>query len=223
MAGQRARSAEAKDERRANLVAAASRLFADADFSAITIAGVAEVAGVAKGTAYLYFANKETLFLELMRAEFSTWLASFLQSVKRQRAASLVDQLPKIIAKSFADRPNVRRLMVLQHTVLEANLGDAAALDFKLQMRALMDQVAAAIVPKIPGWRIADAQVFLMQTIALVIGVTQLSEPPPVIARVLASDARLKPMRIAFEPFLALTLTALLPGNRRPSKQSKRA
>ncbi len=220
MAGRRARSALAKDERRANLVAAATRLFANADFSAITIARVAEEAGVAKGTAYLYFANKETLFLELMRAEFNAWLETFLQSVKRQRSASLVVQLPKIVAKSFAGRPHIRRLMVLQHTVLEANLGDVAARDFKLQMRALMDQVAAAIVPKIPGWRRADAQVFIMQTIALVISVTQLSEPPPVIARVLASDDRLKPMRIAFEPFLALTLAALLRGSLRQAKSA---
>ena len=213
MAGQRARSALAKDERRANLVAAASRLFEQADFSAITIARVAESAGVAKGTAYLYFANKETLFLELMRAEFTAWLEVFLASLMRQRAASLVDRLPKLIAKSFADRPNIRRLMVLQHTVLEANLDETAALDFKLHMRALMDQVAAALVPRIPGWRSGDAQVYMMQTIALVIGVTQLSEPPPVIARVLASDARLQPMQIAFEPFLAQTLSALLRGS----------
>ena len=63
----RARSVEDKDLRRAQLIAAATQLFADADFDAVTIARVAARAGVAKGTAYLYFATKESLFLELVR------------------------------------------------------------------------------------------------------------------------------------------------------------
>ena len=68
---QRARSPQDKDLRRTHLIAAATRLFADADFDAVTIARVAEAAGVAKGTAYIYFATKETLFVELVRAELT--------------------------------------------------------------------------------------------------------------------------------------------------------
>lgn len=214
MVTQRARSAEAKDQRRAALIDAASGLFADADFDAITIARVAEAAGMAKGTAYLYFPTKEALFLELVRAELSTWLAAFIQVINRQRAANPALAVPKALAKSFAQHPQMRRLLVLQHTVLEPKLDDATALGFKLQMLALMDEATTAIAPKIPGWRREDAQVFVMQAIALVISVTQLSEPSPVIARVLASDARLRPMRIDFEPFMARTLTTLVSGTR---------
>lgn len=214
MVTQRARSAEAKDQRRAALIEAASGLFADADFDAITIARVAEAAGMAKGTAYLYFPTKEALFLELVRAELSTWLAAFIQVINRQRAANPALAVPKALAKSFAQHPQMRRLLVLQHTVLEPKLDDATALGFKLQMLALMDEATTAIAPKIPGWRREDAQVFVMQAIALVISVTQLSEPSPVIARVLASDARLRPMRIDFEPFMARTLTTLVSGTR---------
>lgn len=214
MVTQRARSAEAKDQRRAALIDAASGLFADADFDAITIARVAEAAGMAKGTAYLYFPTKEALFLELVRAELSTWLAAFIQVIKRQRAANPALAVPKALAKSFAQHPQMRRLLVLQHTVLEPKLDDATALGFKLQMLALMDEATTAIAPKIPGWRREDAQVFVMQAVALVISVTQLSEPSPVIARVLASDARLRPMRIDFEPFMARTLTTLVSGTR---------
>ena len=209
----RARSAQAKDQRRAALVAAAGRLFADADFDAITIARVAEVAGMAKGTAYLYFATKETLFLELVREELSAWLADFVQAVERLRPARAVAALPQLVAKSFTARPHLRRLVVLQHTLLEPKLGDQPALQFKLHMRDLMDQAVAAITPKIAGWREQDAQLFLMQGFALVISTTLLSEPVPVIARVVASDARLKPFQIAFEPFLTSALTMLLQGS----------
>ncbi len=209
----RARSAQAKDQRRAALVAAAGRLFADADFEAITIARVAEIAGMAKGTAYLYFATKETLFLELVRAELSAWLADFVKAVTQLRPATAPAALPKLVARSFAARPQLRRLVVLQHTLLEPKLGDEPALQFKLHMRDLMDQAVTAITPKIPGWRQQDAQVFLMQGFAMVISITLLSEPAPVIARVVASDARLKPFQIAFEPFLAQALAMLIHGS----------
>ena len=209
----RARSAQAKDQRRATLVAAAGRLFADADFEAITIARVAEIAGMAKGTAYLYFATKEALFLELVRAELSAWLADFVRAVAPLRPASAVVALPRLLARSFADRPQVRRLLVLQHTLLEPKLGERAALDFKLHMRDLMDQAVVLMAPKIPGWCPQDAQVFVMQAIALVISTSLLSEPAPVIARVVASDLRLKPFQIAFEPFLAQALAMLIQGS----------
>ena len=209
----RARSAHAKDQRRATLVAAAGRLFADADFEAITIARVAEIAGMAKGTAYLYFATKETLFLELVRAELTAWLTDFVKAVARLRPATAAVALPKLVAKSFAARPQLRRLVVLQHTLLEPKLADEPALQFKLHLRDLMDEAVAAITPKISGWQQHDAQVFLMQGFALVISTTVLSEPAPVIARVLASDARLKPFQIAFEPFLAQALGMLIQGS----------
>ena len=209
----RARSAQAKDQRRAALVAAAGRLFADADFEAITIARVAEIAGMAKGTAYLYFATKETLFLELVRAELSAWLADFVKAVAPLRPGGAAVALPQLLARSFTARPHLRRLVVLQHTQLEPKLGDGPALQFKLHMRDLMDQAVAAITPKISGWRQQDAQIFLMQGFAMVISTTLLSEPAPAIARVVASDARLKPFQIAFEPFLAQALAMLIQGS----------
>lgn len=208
----RARSIEAKDQRRAALVAAAGRLFADAGFEAITIARVAELAGMGKGTAYLYFDTKESLFLELVRAELTDWCAEFLPAVARLRAASAATALPRLLARSFAERPQARRLLVLQHTRLEPNLGEQAARDFKLHMLALMDQLVAAIQVKMPGWRATEARAFVMQTLALVISTSLLSEPAPVIAKVLASDHQLKPLQIDFEPFLARALSTLIRG-----------
>ena len=165
---QRARSPQDKNLRRAQLIAAATRLFADADFDAVTIARVAEAAGVAKGTAYIYFATKETLFVELVRAELTQWLAALAATLKRLRSNRPATAVPVAIAKSLANRPVLCRLLVLQ-------------------------------------------------THALVISITQLASPPPVVARVIAADPSLHMMQIDFEAFLALTLTALVGGVLRKS------
>jgi len=67
-AGARAQRAA---ERRDAILAAALDEFASRGFAATRLDDVAKRAGVAKGTIYLYFADKETLFQELIRAQLS--------------------------------------------------------------------------------------------------------------------------------------------------------
>lgn len=54
-------------ERKAQLLDAASTLFASRGYSATRIADICEAAGVAKGLFYWYFETKESLFAELVR------------------------------------------------------------------------------------------------------------------------------------------------------------
>lgn len=58
-------------ERRDAILAAALDEFAAQGFAAARLDDVAKRAGVAKGTIYLYFADKETLFQELIRTQLS--------------------------------------------------------------------------------------------------------------------------------------------------------
>mgnify|MGYP003481832082 CR=1 FL=1 len=142
---QRARSQADKDLRRTHLVAAARHLFASASFEAVTIARVAERAGVAKGTAYIYFANKETRFLELVRAELSDWLLELTRKLKRLRHADASLAVPRLLAQSVTERPTLRRLLVLLHSVIEPNIDEVSAREFKLFLHALLTQSGTAI------------------------------------------------------------------------------
>ena len=214
---QRARSPQDKDLRRAHLIEAATRLFADADFDAVTIARVAEAAGVAKGTAYIYFATKETLFVELVRAELTQWLAALAATLKRLRSNRPATAVPVAIAKSLANRPVLCRLLVLLHSVIEPKIDEATARGFKLFLRDVLLQASDLIAAKIPGVTPSAAATLVLQTHALVISITQLASPPPVVARVIAADPSLHMMQIDFEAFLALTLTALVGGVLRKS------
>jgi AcrR family transcriptional regulator len=66
-AGARAR----RQERRAAILAAALEEFSARGFAAARLDDVARRAGVAKGTIYLYFRDKQSLFQELVRAMLS--------------------------------------------------------------------------------------------------------------------------------------------------------
>ncbi len=208
----RARTLEDKDLRRSHLLHAAAELFAQTDFHGVTIADMAHKAGVAKGTAYLYFSSKQSVFLALVQAELTEWelaLSGALKALPSQRAA---DAVPQTIARTLAQRSTLRRLLVLLHSVIEPSLDFESAHNFKVFLRDLVARLSENLAIHIPGLMQAQAAILVMQIHALVISVTQLSSPPHTIAQVLEKDASLQLMKIEFEPFLAHTLATLLRG-----------
>lgn len=73
---QRPPRAEQTARRREAILSAALAEFSAQGFAAARLDDVARRAGVAKGTIYLYFRDKETLFQELVRAELSPIVAA---------------------------------------------------------------------------------------------------------------------------------------------------
>ena len=105
--GARARRAA---ERRDAILAAALEEFSARGFAAARLDDVAQRAGVAKGTIYLYFADKEALFQELIRAELSPWSARSMQASHadmpiRRFAERLVEVF---VARDLRDPPQGR-------------------------------------------------------------------------------------------------------------------
>src|SRR5687768_15721238 len=63
-----------RDQRHAELVAAAKRCFSSKGYHATTVDDITRAAGVAKGTFYLYFDEKREIYYEVIR--------SFMQLIK---------------------------------------------------------------------------------------------------------------------------------------------
>src|SRR6516164_5716336 len=95
-AGRKGARAARRDERRAAILAAALEEFAARGFAATRLDDVARRAGVAKGTIYLYFRDKESLFQELVRAMLSP-LAGTIE------AAALRDLPIRAVAEMIVD------------------------------------------------------------------------------------------------------------------------
>jgi AcrR family transcriptional regulator len=73
--GGRTRRRESPEVRREQLLDAAAQVFLDRGLAQATIADVAESAGLAKGTVYLYFDSKSALLTALRARYTSQWLA----------------------------------------------------------------------------------------------------------------------------------------------------
>jgi AcrR family transcriptional regulator len=87
---------ERQNERRAAILAAALDEFSARGYAATRLDDVAQRAGVAKGTIYLYFRDKESLFQELVRAMLSPLVGAI-------EAAPVTGLPARTVAEMIAD------------------------------------------------------------------------------------------------------------------------
>ena len=171
--------AKDKEARRASILTAARDLFLRAPDKLPSAARIAEAAGLAKGTVYLYFRTKEEIFMALLREE----RASLLEQVHR---AFRVDQRlakRKIAAylKSYVDymceHPEMLKLDALGYSILERNLSLGLLQTYKLEFAASLGKAGAAIEESLhlpPG----NGVRLLIHTYALTCGLWQSLDYP---------------------------------------------
>ena len=120
------RKREQKEARRSEIISAALRLFAAKGFAATRLDDVAEAAGIAKGTVYLYFETKEELFREIVRQELLPTLDRLEEAVAAHQGpaadlfrllfaglARLIDSdagaIPKLVVCEAGNFPEIAR------------------------------------------------------------------------------------------------------------------
>lgn len=103
--------------KRAAILSAALEEFSARGFAAARLEDVARRAGVAKGTIYLYFRDKETLFQELVRAELSPVVVALeAAQVTDLPLRAVADRLVAIFAREIfgTHRKDVIRLVMTE-------------------------------------------------------------------------------------------------------------
>lgn len=75
--------AEARQQTRRQLLAAAAQVFAKKGFAGASLEEISELAGYTTGALYYHFPNKEQLFLELLRSGWSRMNANWAETVAR--------------------------------------------------------------------------------------------------------------------------------------------
>jgi AcrR family transcriptional regulator len=71
----------------AEILDAARKVFARKGFENATMDGIAEVAGVAKGTLYLYFQSKRDIYLEALRCGFAALTEQTVRNIEASSTA----------------------------------------------------------------------------------------------------------------------------------------
>lgn len=214
----RARSDEEKRERRDGILAVALGMYEAApSFGAFTMAGLAERAGLAKGTLYLYFRSKEELFLALLEALLGEWFDEIDTRTGADAAAWDAAHAAGVLAESVRGRTTLARLLTILGTILEHNVDHDTALAFKRSLLARVAATGAGLERRLPFLGAGEGARLLLHLHALVVGLWQMAEPSPTVARILAAP-EMAAGRVSFDRDLRDVLDALLAGRERLSR-----
>lgn len=200
----RAQDHTAKEARRNTILQAARRLFVQDPHQLPSASRIAQEAGLAKGTVYLYFTTKEEIFLALLGEEFGGLLAEitaiFAQSPVR------IDVFIQRYTAYLVGHPEFLRLDALSHSVLEQNLEPERLREFKLALVHAASEAGAQVDAAL-GLAGGSGLNLLLRTYSITKGLWQsLDYPPPL--QLLLADAVFAPLRPAFETELLATLDA---------------
>jgi TetR/AcrR family fatty acid metabolism transcriptional regulator len=109
-----------KTDKRARILDAAVKVFADRGFFTATVAEIARAAGVADGTIYLYFKSKDDLLLRLFDEKMSDLLTEARAAVESEGSAAA----------------RLRRFILLHLALVEKNPELASVLIVELRQSA---------------------------------------------------------------------------------------
>lgn len=174
----RAFASEDKRARREAILEAARVLFVAGDGSLPSAARIADAAGLAKGTVYLYFRTKEEIFAALLLAGWSAVMAEVGRAFGGDQGGR-DDKVAAFLAAYAAHldaHPELMRLDALGYGVLEQNMGADALHAFKITLTSRLTEAGtiADTALGLPGGR---GFRLLMRTYALTRGLWQTTQP----------------------------------------------
>jgi len=191
------------------MLTAAAELLKCWSYTDITMDRIADQTGVAKGTLYLYFRTKESLFLQLYEERLGAWYAE-LESLAAQGAGTVKPAAAApVIASTLSARQILIHLHGLLYSTLSRNIDLETTLIFRRRQSRRMSSLAAALASRIEGLSEARAVQFLVRLEAVVGGLSWAAFPSPPVALALEEED-LTPFRIDFEDELRGIITALL-------------
>ncbi|MCC6995860.1 MAG: TetR/AcrR family transcriptional regulator [Deltaproteobacteria bacterium] len=122
--GRVARAARLRAARRAQVLAVARRVFAERGYHATSVADIIEAAGIARGTFYLYFVSKRSIFDELLDNLFSL-LTAVLRRVDMTPGApppleQMRDNMDRILGV-LDDNRDLTRILMREAVGLDAD------------------------------------------------------------------------------------------------------
>ncbi len=194
------------------ILASALQLIEAHRYDEATMASVAKSAGIAKGTLYLYFPTKETLFLELLGDRLAAWFEELERELVRAQQSSDALDVPALLARSLAKREAMCRLLSILHSTLERNVDDELVRAFKLRLAQQMTRGSRSLGRFLPELSTDEVLALLLRTHALTVGLVQMATARPAFTGVADGDERLAAFRVDFERELMASLSLWLDG-----------
>jgi AcrR family transcriptional regulator len=120
-----------KASKRIQILSIATPLFEKYSYNRISMEQVAQKAGIAKGTLYLYFKTKEELCLAIHSNDYSDWFGELNQLLISSRKEISAIQFAKWFCESLRKRSRFLNTLPIVPIILEQNISLEAARNYK--------------------------------------------------------------------------------------------
>ncbi len=173
----RAVQAEDKAARRSTILQAAINLLVRDPENFASVAQVAEEAGLAKGTVYLYFKTKEEMLMAI-HAEQASRLFDAVEALIADRGPALTAQeCVNVFCDFVRDNPLFLQVAGKCHSSFERNIDPEFMYQFRLGVAARLAQLGPRIEQVFPRLQPGQGVELLNHTYAFGIGTWQLCDP----------------------------------------------
>ncbi|MEO8203214.1 MAG: TetR family transcriptional regulator [Betaproteobacteria bacterium] len=169
-----------KTERREVIVRAAVELLQASPQGAFTVDALAQRAGLAKGTVYLYFRTREEVLLAVHAARQQ----ALFDTLERSLASSRVDirRVARGVSRYLRANPGFLPLAANCRGMLETNVSVDAALAYKQGIGARLAGMGSRLEALFPLLARGEGVGLLMASYGMMIGLWQISDPPACLA-----------------------------------------
>ncbi len=175
----RAQSEAEKSERRMRILAAALELFESREGDLPPMSEVAQRAGIAKGTLYLYFRTQEEIYLALFEDHLHAWIDR-LERHFESGPAGAEGFAATLVESGLADR-TLLRLAALRPAALEPHVDPAQALLLRRGIDRHLEIAGAGLEKALGGAPAGTGARLLRRSLALLFGLWQELEPPAAV------------------------------------------
>ena len=208
---QRARSAEAKQQREAAILDAARSLGEQHGIRQVTLTDIADAVDLHKSAMLRYFETREQIFLTLTAAEWRSWSAALRHRTNALTTGADPAAVARAIADSLVDRPLFCDLLAQAPLNLERNVSLESVRAFKLVTLGEVDAISAELGRLLDLTTEQSVDVIATAT-SLAGALWQMATPGPTIRQLYRSDPRLAHAVVEVGPRLVRVLTAALTG-----------
>jgi AcrR family transcriptional regulator len=206
---QRARSPEAKRQRREAILRAARDQAMRDGVRGVSLRDIAGQVGIDKSALLRYFETREEIYLVLTAEAWRDWEAGTIADLRSVHDA---EEVARVLADSFASRPLFCDLLVHTPLNLERQVSVDAVRRYKRQSLGSVHAVAEALYGALPARTLTQCRE-LVATLATMAGsLWQIANPPAPLAQLYASDAEFLDACVEVAPTLRRVATVLLAG-----------
>jgi AcrR family transcriptional regulator len=205
----RAMGSEDKEERRRAILDAAERLYLRHPDRMASVSEVAEVAGLAKGTVYLYFPSKEEMLLALHERHVAQFFAALMKRLAAARSADF-DTVFALTRRHLIRRPGYLALTSRCFGLMDREIPAPAAAAFKARVAATLQAAGAGLERHFalaPGGGVT----LLLHSYALIVGLWQLLHPNERLGAAM-NRPELRPLKRDYERDVEAALRSLWSG-----------